>query len=112
MLTKQKREETFKMMAENLPAIYYIAIDRQSIKGEEVLLTGLEIPPELEEEVTNNPDKEFTFNNKIYIPINHKRRIRRAYKRGGKKGVIAYLKPYLNPKIKQEAIKTLSALDI
>ncbi len=116
-LSKEKRENLFKMMAKNLPLDVYTYKERYKITGQDVELIGVEniefeIPPDILEQMKEEPEKEFNLTGGAVHDKNHLRRIRRAYKRSGKKGVIAYIKPYLKPEQVERGIKMIEAIQI
>lgn len=116
-LSKEKRENLFKMMAKNLPLDVYTYKEGYKITGHDVELIGVEniefdIPPDIMEEMKEDPEKEFNLTGGAVHDKNHLRRIRRAYKRGGKKAVIAYIKPYLKPEQVERGIKMIEAIQI
>lgn len=86
-------------IAENLAITMYTVKDRVEISGKDLLLGDTK---EVEGEPVD-PDKTYIMEMPMQIASNHKRRMKRAYKRGGVEGVINYLKPF-TPSEKHEEL--------
>jgi len=84
---KKNIEKVLKGLAGQLPKTSYNALEVSSIKGENVKLSGLELPQGMEIE----EGKEYKFKVPVIIQSSHSRRIRRAYKSSGIEGVVKYV---------------------
>lgn len=81
-------------IANLLPQVKYnAAVERQKITGVDVRLSGAK---EIEGERVD-PNKNYLINVPVIREVDHKQRMKRAYKRSGKVGVIHYLRPYVEP---------------
>jgi len=78
-------------LAKMLPAENYHSNSPSKMLGSEILLTGLKVPPNIKLE----DDKEYIINVPLLREKNHKRRLIRAYKSEGLKGVEMYLSKYI-----------------
>jgi hypothetical protein len=91
---KKKQLKVLGLIAEKLPRVTYLAsMERAEWTGEDALLAGTE-------EIDGKPvDPEKTY--QVRVPLvrdwDHKRRMKEAYKREGRMGVIKYCRPFVRP---------------
>jgi hypothetical protein len=82
------------MIARNLPTMAYTAMMYPSkITGEDVLLAGTKEIDGEEVDIL----KEYIIKTPLIRDVDHVKRLKEAYKRNRRAGVIAYLKPYVAP---------------
>lgn len=81
-------------ISKQMPVILFdAAIERRKTKGEDLLLGGVK---EVEGQPVD-PEKEYYMTLPVRRTIDHKMRMKNAYSRAGKFGLITYLKPYVKP---------------
>lgn len=81
----RKLAKQFTKISNSLPEQYQISREQRLLKGTDVHLSGLDT------EGIPNDDNEYLIAIPVYLKINHKRLIQKAYKRRGLQGVIEYV---------------------
>lgn len=84
-------QKRLRSIAKMLPPLTYVTRERVEIKGEDLLLSGQK---EVEGKAIE-PEKVYVMSAPVYNEANHYRRLKRAFLANKKKGVTAYLKPYV-----------------
>lgn len=82
-------------IANVLPKTQYAAKDRRLVKGEDLILAN---QTEIDGEPVD-PDKEYLMHLPMTIQVNHTNRIKKAFKRHGRAGVIQYVRPFIKPEM-------------
>ena len=85
-------EKFIHKLAINLPAVKYAARDKRFVSGSDLILAGHD-----KEDKNIDPEGRYEIGIPFELPVNHERRLKRAYKRNGKEGLIHYLKPFTQP---------------
>lgn len=93
---KKKTKKRLDSIAAQLPVMYETANAHQRIKGSSLLERG--ITEHKGEEIS--PYKYYSFWKTIQVPVNHSRRLKRAFQRNGEKGVLRYIKQLNNTQAK------------
>jgi len=88
MKTKLK---VIKAISDILPKQQYQFKGRQKLLGSDAILAGHK---EIEKQEID-PEKEYILNMPYSNSVNHYNRLKRAYKRHGRSGIINYCKPYI-----------------
>jgi hypothetical protein len=86
-----------------LPVDGYSVKDTCKVSGEDVLLSNTN---EINGEEVD-PEKEYLMNIPRYHSVNHKRRMKRAFKTNGLDGLISYLKKYTKPELHADMSQTV-----
>lgn len=101
----KKQEKLLKELVSKLPAVRYVTTEKAVISAAEVQLTGLKVPAGME----LKEDELYTYKYPFYHNVNHMRRCRRAFEKGGREGLWHYLKNYVLPEnrlaVKSEMMK-------
>lgn len=97
-----------KNIADRLPVQRYAYPQTYTVLGCDIEQSGLKIPEGMEIE----DDKEYHFKDAAYKDVNHLRRIRKAYKKGGKKEVFKYIVPFVEESKRFDALKFIHSLPI
>ena len=84
---KKKVIKYLEIIAETLPDKKYITEEEQLLSGEDAILTGIQA----------DKDKDYLLTVPTIHIANHKLRLKKAYKKGGKEGVVDYIKDYFKP---------------
>ena len=101
----KKTAKLFEVLAGHLPDRLIASTYQKTLKGEDVILAGtLEIDGK-----KIDPEKEYRIDNNLIREVNHKLRLKKAFKTKGKQGVIDYCKRFLKPE-KHEAL--VEAIDM
>ena len=88
---KKPQLKLLEIIAKNLPQQGIVSNINSIITGEDVILTNKnEINGE---EVI--PEKDYIVGNNLIREVDHKGRLKKAFKKLGKKGLIAYCKKYM-----------------
>lgn len=80
-----KLSPNIQKIADSLPEQYQVEFYKVVMTGEDVHLSGLD------DDGIKNDETEYTINCPIYIPVNHKRKMNKAYKKRGMAGIVAYV---------------------
>jgi hypothetical protein len=90
------------VIAETMQSDSYAFYEKQTISGEDVLLTNTH---ELNGQQVVK-EKDYQISVPVFNQVNHKRRLKRAYESDGLEGLMNYCKKYL----KEERVKELEGL--
>jgi hypothetical protein len=86
----KKLSAEFIKIAEQLPEQFQVQRAKVKMTGKDIHLSGLDT------EGIADDDEEHLLTIPIYLEVNHKRNIQKAYKKNGIKGVIQYTESCLN----------------
>jgi len=93
------------IIARNLPMNSQVSRINSIVKGEDAILAGT---TEIDGEKVD-PEKDYIIGNHLYREINHKKRIKRAFQKHGKPGLIKYCQKYMrNPKKSEKLIEAIN----
>lgn len=79
------------IIANNLPNQGQASNINSVVSGEDAILAGTN---EIEGKEVD-PDKDYIIGNRLIMPVDHRARIKRAFKSNGKNGIIEYCKKFL-----------------
>lgn len=101
---KKHQLKLIDIIVKNLPEEKQVSKINSVLSGEDAILAGTN---EIDGKEVN-PEKEYTVTNHLIIPVNHKLRMKRAFSKLGKKGLIAYCKKF----IKGDSLKVEEAINM
>jgi len=96
MSLESLNQKRLRAIAGMLPPMSYETRETQSIKGEDLLLSG-------HKEVEGKPieaEREYFMRVPVYNEANHYRRLKRAFQANGREGVKAYLRVFVSDSAK------------
>lgn len=99
-------QKVLKDISKQLPKQRYQYVQKYKISMEEAKASGLEIPEGLEQE------QEVMHKGPAMAQVNHLRRLKTAYKNGGKSEVYKYILPFLKEEKKYDTLKLIHSLPI
>jgi hypothetical protein len=100
-------EQFIRDMAKKLPQQSYTVTDRVTLQGTDARLADVK---EIDGQPVD-PEKEYTMTLPRVHIVNHKRRMRRAYKKGGKGPLIDYVIKFVPLENRFKMIQFINALN-
>lgn len=91
---KKPQLKVIQIIANYLPVHGQASNINSIVSGEDAILAGTN---EIEGKEVN-PDKDYIIGNRLIMPVDHIKRIKRAFKSNGKNGIIEYCKRFLKGK--------------
>ena len=107
-MDRNRKIKLLKGIASMLPREKEASRNYYSILGSDIKLTGLVVPSGMVIE----DDKEYHYNESKFLESNHARRVLRAYKKSGKKGLLNYMLRYTLPGNKSKMSEIVNALPL
>ncbi len=95
---KKAQVKLIGIIANNLPNQGQVSNINSVVSGEDAILAGTD---EIEGKEVD-PDKNYVIGNHLIMPVDHIKRIKRAFKSNGKNGIIEYCKKFLKGKDSSE----------
>ncbi len=94
------------VLADFLPDRMQHSTYQKTLKGEDAILAGtLEIDGE-----KVDPEKDYVVQNNLFREVNHKLRMKKAFKKHGKKGVIHYCKKFVKAEKQNELTNAIDRI--
>lgn len=107
-MRRKRTNKILKALAKHLPVQRYEYMQNYSINGGDIERTGLNVPDGME----ISPENEYNYSSIATNEVNHFRRLRRSFEKGGKAAVYKYIVPFIPQDQRAEMLRFVHGLPL